>query len=328
MLSNRLFQPQFHPVPFWIDTLCVPLDKATRKWAVESIELIFKSAPKVLVLDNALMKMRSRDMTPEEVGLQILCSAWPRRLWTLQEGLFQNRVHYRFADAVQVYPYLDEAIRKKHAFPGRQRLIPHDHFLHRYLDKPPNCEGRSAPLKVHAHKALSFWPRISSFFKEMHVLYHWEGFNNGTYLRKAIRSVMTRTTSKLEDESLVFTGITTLLTGSKGKLHGVEPDERFRKFFQPRWGYGIVPSEIIFLDQRRYNEEGSRWIPKSFLSQASPWSPLIPMSFADAQTFSRGIKVDYPGILLTSPGPGARLLQEFIVEISGVDYRARIHEAG
>lgn len=100
--------------------------------------------------------------------------------------------------------------------------------------------------------------------------------------------------------------------------------------FQPRWGYGVVPSQIIFLDQRRYHEDGSRWIPKSFLSQASPSSSSMRTSQAGefGQTFSTGIKVDYPGIFLSLPHSSFQLPQDFIVEISGVDYRARIHEAG
>lgn len=58
-LANRVFLENMHPVPFWIDTICVPVDPQSRKGAIRSMEIIFKSATKVLVLDNALMRMHS-----------------------------------------------------------------------------------------------------------------------------------------------------------------------------------------------------------------------------------------------------------------------------
>lgn len=35
-------------------------------------------------------------MCPEEIATRIICSSWSRRLWTLQEGLNQERVRYQF----------------------------------------------------------------------------------------------------------------------------------------------------------------------------------------------------------------------------------------
>lgn len=104
-------------------------------------------------------------MSSEEIGLQILCSAWVRRLWTLREGLYQERVHYRFADAVQVYSHLDRTVRQRWLLPQRQGLVPNDHFFNQVLANLLNCLKDLEPLRAHAHKALSCWPRISSFFK-------------------------------------------------------------------------------------------------------------------------------------------------------------------
>jgi hypothetical protein len=86
------------PVPFWIDSLGVPLWKKGRQKALKSMEWIYKAAPAIFVLDNGLLNIStaqtSRKMEPEEIALRIMCSDWARRLWTLQEGSFQERVRY------------------------------------------------------------------------------------------------------------------------------------------------------------------------------------------------------------------------------------------
>ena len=277
-------------------------------------------------------------LTAEEIGLQIMCSAWPRRLWTLQEGLFQSRVHYQFEDGVHTYESLNSRVRQLHCFPWRDIPLPSDHFLYEVLKNPPNLDRKSEavfhsrpPLRLHAHKALTCWPVISSFFKDMNVLYHWQGVNNNAYLSKVIRSVMNRTTSKTEDEGLVFSSVLTVRSGSGAKMENVDPEDRLRKALQPTFGYSNVPGNIIFLDQQRYDQEGCRWIPKSFLSQKSPSTTLfLPETEEDdrAQSWPDGLHVKYPGLLLCLPESSSSIPQQFSLQISGRIYQACVYEAG
>ena len=336
-----MFPPKEWPVPFWIDTLCVPLHESSRKRSLEHMEWIYKSASKVLVLDRRLLDVSANGMSAEEIGLRIMCSAWARRLWTLQEGSFQSRVFYRFKDTLYSYDNLNKEVMNKHALPSRRRNVPREHFLHRILDNPPNCQSPVSPLRKNAHKALNcVWLRVSSFFKEMNITYSqpdpkWlPGAQLNPWIQitvpRAIRTMMSRTTSKLEDEPLVFSSLTNWWSGSGVALVHTHPSERYRKFFT---SFGFVPSQLIFLNQKRYKEDGSRWIPTSLLSQASP--NCAPLAFEHStldqewsQPTPHGLGGDYPGWHLPTTATGA-LPERFRVSL-GPDavYAARIYVAG
>ena len=133
---------------------------------------IYKTATKILVLDRTLFEVSTSNMSPEEIGLRIMCSPWARRLWTLSEGSLQNRVVYKFQDSFHRYEDLNNAVRELHAFTSRRRIIPQNHFLNAVLANPPNRRTPLDHLRRHAHKALNCaWPKISTFFKEMSIGY-------------------------------------------------------------------------------------------------------------------------------------------------------------
>jgi hypothetical protein len=303
------------------------------------MEWIYKSATKVLVLDRRLLEASTRDMSPEEIGLRVMCSAWARRLWTLQEGSFQSRVYYKFKDALHMYANLNKQIQKEHAFPHRRRTVLGDHFLNAVLNDPPNCQSFISPLQSQAHKALSCaWPRISAFFKEMNITYQqpdpsWlPGAQLNPLLQitvpRAIRTVMSRTTSKLDDECLVFSSLVHWWSGSAAKLVHTPAEERYKEFFT---SFGVVPCQIIFLNQKRYEERGSRWIPRSLLSQASP--KCEPLAFEHKITDdeyswpnSRGLSAEYPGFSL--PRGLFHSTRPFRVCLAESLYTVRVYVAG
>ena len=165
----------------------------------------------------------------------------------------------------------------------------------------------------------------------MDVLYHWQGINNNQYLTKVIRSVVTRTTSKIEDEGLVFASVITVLSGSGAMMENVDAEDRLRKALQPTFGYGNVPGNMIFLDQRRYEQEGCTWVPKTFLSQRSPSGMLfLPETEEEdrAQSWPSGLHVKYPGLLLRLPESSSSIPQHSTLRISNQPYHALICEAG
>ena len=71
-------------VPFWIDTLCVPLDRHYRSLAIAGMRQCYKTADKVLVLDS-LVAAAPVDSGPQEILMRLIASIWMTRLWTLQE---------------------------------------------------------------------------------------------------------------------------------------------------------------------------------------------------------------------------------------------------
>jgi hypothetical protein len=348
---NKQFPDRQGPIPFWMDTLCIPVakDKApefkrAKERAIEHMEGIYKSATKVLVLDRTLLRVSSHGMSPEEIGLRIMCSGWARRLWTLQEGLFQAQVHYQFADTAHAYQQLNEAVRQTHAFPGRGETVPATHFLHDLLANPPNCAAALfEPLARSAHKPLSCcWPRISSFFKEINIRYSqpdpdwFPGMQlvpgMPVLVPRAMRTIAYRTTSRSEDEGLILASLTNWRAGSAGPLIKMPPKERLRACFER---FVIVPSQLIFLDQQRYGDAGARWIPRSLLAQSSEGTAPLPFEHAiisDEFSWpsSYGITADYPSFHLTLPLGWAPWNgnQKFRLNLAGHQYTCLVHDAG
>lgn len=95
-LSNQLVPNGKHPIPFYIDTLCVPLDGIAKRNALRNIQHIFGLARKVLVLDTDL---RNKNVGLSQENLvRIRYSLWTKRLWTVQECAVAQDVSFRFLD--------------------------------------------------------------------------------------------------------------------------------------------------------------------------------------------------------------------------------------
>ncbi|KAM6525875.1 hypothetical protein FALCPG4_011407 [Fusarium falciforme] len=307
------------------------------------MEGVYKSSTKVLVLDRTLAGVPSHGMSKEEIGLRIMCSGWARRLWTLQEGLYQAQVHYQFADTTYTFKDLNEAVRQTHAFPARNMTIPETHFLREYLANPPHCAADHEPLVCSAHKPLSCcWPRISSFFKELDIKYSQPDPNwfpgmqlvpgMAVLVPRAMRTIAYRTTSRSEDEGLILASLTNWRAGSTEPLIEVPAEERMCVCFEQ---FAIVPSQLIFLDQKRYEDTGARWIPKSLLAQSSTGTNPLPYEhaiFSDEFSWPspRGITAEYPSFRLTLP-PGwnpSNSGQTVWLHLAGNLYMGFVHEAG
>ncbi len=83
--------------PFWVDTLCVPLDAGTRSTAIARMAKTYFHAEKVLVLDGWL-NSTSRDAEPRELLVKIAVSDWNTRLWTFHEAKLAQQCHFQFGD--------------------------------------------------------------------------------------------------------------------------------------------------------------------------------------------------------------------------------------
>ena len=105
---NQLYPESEHPIPFWIDTLMIPIIpidaseamKERKRNSLREMEWVYKKATRVLVLDAGLQILKTAELTVEEKGAHIMCSTWSRRLWTLQEGCVADHTYFQFADKV------------------------------------------------------------------------------------------------------------------------------------------------------------------------------------------------------------------------------------
>lgn len=98
--ANALYPSERHPVPFWMDTLCVPVGKEfwpVRNRALNRMKSTYKSAEKILVFDTSLEIVDS-SVAAEEALLRIRYSPWSSRLWTMQEGRLGLNVYFQFRD--------------------------------------------------------------------------------------------------------------------------------------------------------------------------------------------------------------------------------------
>lgn len=87
------------PLPFWIDTLMIPVQdeyKSARKKAITQIYKVYSRARYTIVIDNGLSDMPWSDKDYTTTAMRILASGWMRRLWTLQEAYLSRKLLFAF----------------------------------------------------------------------------------------------------------------------------------------------------------------------------------------------------------------------------------------
>ncbi|KAJ4136504.1 hypothetical protein NW768_004118 [Fusarium equiseti] len=100
------------PIPFYIDTLCVPREMEFRKKAIKKMRDVYKSAMKVLVLDREIQALSSDDSKTQKITT-IYFSGWMRRLWTYQEGALNKSLFFKLSDTIlkidSIWAWLSES---------------------------------------------------------------------------------------------------------------------------------------------------------------------------------------------------------------------------
>ncbi|KIW66891.1 hypothetical protein PV04_06180 [Phialophora macrospora] len=111
MVAN-LYPDWEGPVPYWIDTLCVPTHPPeARALAILNLRRTYQQADMVLVVDAHLEQVDSSSLLVPEIALYIICSTWLTRLWTLQEGALARSLHFQFADRVVDLGQIENTLR-------------------------------------------------------------------------------------------------------------------------------------------------------------------------------------------------------------------------
>ena len=96
-LVNLLYSESRHPVPFWIDTACIPLTQPGKADALELLGAVYRRASIVLALDSFIQSAPTRSAL--EDLMTVKQSVWARRLWTVHEGALGPCVKFRFKHA-------------------------------------------------------------------------------------------------------------------------------------------------------------------------------------------------------------------------------------
>jgi hypothetical protein len=322
------------PIPFWVDTICVPFNKGPLKMlAIREMAQVYRNADKVLVFDSGLQQV-SLNTPASECLTQIEISSWNERLWTIQEAVFAKALYFQFKDGLiglqklfLVYRLqrfghiasLLQGVQSEGSWGGMALLkIVLESHLEPVLKKGENAF--SQPPGVTKGKwvaldsdALGVSPSeseiqglsldtiflgtivaVSGFFNTLQLSS--EGSKNTPVKWSSLEKVLPyRQTSIASDEGLC---ISTLLGMDLTSLFDLPDVERVRRMFLH---IGTIRSSILFGSRPRLELPGYRWMPSSSINQR------IELSDKPAHVTSSGVKVKLHSLSITFP-PGGFLL--------------------
>ncbi|KAK7691153.1 hypothetical protein QCA50_006256 [Cerrena zonata] len=171
----------------WMDGLCVPKDKTTRKRAIGLMGKTYEEASAVLVLDAGVRSCSTQ--APLEIKLlRIVTSSWMQRLWTLQEAVLAGKLYFEFSDGIA-----------------------------EIVELLPDLEGLTDVVKY------SLAAEVNRLLKRRELPRYVRLGRPGFGFGDVARALSWRTTSRLEDETLA---VASLLDVDAGELVDLPPEER------------------------------------------------------------------------------------------------------
>lgn len=232
---------------FWIDSLCCPVQWEGKKISLDRIADVYRCSTHTLVLDSSFTTVQQANVHPLELyGRIICCSAWMRRLWTLQEATLSQSLYFQFADRAIDIDWIDsvcQAILDSRLIKAdvRCRIVADD--LLQELDALKELHRRQSSPNTdsnHRHEVLVSLQRALNF----------------------------RSVSVADDEPLC---IATLLKLDPAELLQVVGRDAAQKRMAMLWKtlakkMNGLPSSMIFYVERSLDIEGFRWAPRSLLA--------------------------------------------------------------
>jgi hypothetical protein len=287
MLVDDLYEFKDRPVPFWIDTICVPLEPLERKAAIIGLKRTYEEADKVLVLDNTL-QMVTNERKSTETLMRVASSSWIRRLWTFQEGALSRSLHFQFANKATTYADIS-AQRQEETVDHFSQLC----VLYTKRRELLERNALNSELKAFIHNISAAEDPI--FFEaDRHIHEVRTGYNEAetecTRLVTLYQNMKWRTTSRLNDE---FICLANLLGRNIEDVMSCSQEEKMKWLFS---SLSYVPASIIFHDRPRIEEPGYRWIPRTILNSGTDSN--IGGDSQITSPSSNGLTVTYPGLLL------------------------------
>ncbi|KAF9631113.1 hypothetical protein BFW01_g1975 [Lasiodiplodia theobromae] len=220
-------------VAFWLDTLCIPVQKehiALRHYSIQSMNKIYRKASGTIVIDPDIQALPS-DAKLVQVLTRALCSSWRGRMWTYEEA----------ALASQVYLPIDGAC---HLFHSEEEVF----------------ESPTAPTSLVELQLLRLcWERYCDLV--------WDNLASFCISRKPARAFVrmataasNRNTTRKGDETVCFA---TFLGLDATDLVKAPVNDRMPVLLSL---LPAIPPEILFAYGPHLEQKGYRWAPKTFLS--------------------------------------------------------------
>lgn len=290
-------------IPFWMDTLCVPLKPEDRRVAIQGMKGVYQEAEKVIVLDTFLESCQLSTNTVENL-MKIRCSSWMQRLWTFQEGILARSLHFQFAAvSMRGEELLDGLIRSRRAF-LKNTKVEVDHLLKtrvqvsnsvvkRLISMVDSFSGVLVNLDlVLTHDVIASDARRC--FKRIRFPHSFDSHtllkkqHEAEVLSKLSQSLRWRITTRDEDEALVLTNLLGLSTKD---LLDARAEITMGRVFK---SMSAVPVDVLFTPREHLHGPGCSWIPKSLLYGQGHTG----LNSREGVVTRQGLKVELPGIIL------------------------------
>jgi hypothetical protein len=282
-----------NPVPLiWLDTLCCPITPLPAKIkAIGKLKIVYAEATHVLVLDSGLQQIyvkgwdmfhvpKANSTYPIELLFYIFTSGWMRRLWTLQEGALAKSLYFQFRDT---------AIRLEELTFTLSGFTKDSFHIEGFL--------------------VDVWSEVSSLQAFFRLSADLTTFFHQVNLEKAL---MYRSVSVRSDEPLC---IGALLSLDVAQIANISPnDETIKQIERMKkvWllmaeHHGGLPASILFFPcPRRMDSFGLNWAPATFLHMdGARGDSASSIRWDNSQIAKydpqRGLSVQFPGFLLSSP---------------------------
>ncbi|KAK4941940.1 hypothetical protein LTR10_018270 [Elasticomyces elasticus] len=319
---NALFSIAEAPVPFWVDTICVPLDNKLP--ALQAMFQTYQNASVVLVLDASLESVFI-EVPPQERLLRIRVSPWMQRLWTLQEGWVAQELAFQFAEAAcRAEAMLKESITAPNPLKLQLNLLMNARKNNASIKKLiralavdyrafPMPDDKMLILRKALEEGIPGYPKgedieLARLINRRHLI---DSVSRGstTALLNLLDSrsfsvahkknpaaifniLKNRNTSRKEDEMYC---IANLLQLPVAPILAVRPDLRMKKLLtmMPQ-----VPAAVIFSHQfKRMEDPGFSWAPKTFMDI----SAVAYDGLAMGRVTNKGLQISLPGLRIQNP---------------------------
>jgi hypothetical protein len=251
------------PVPFWLDTLCIPLEPKHKILGIQGMARVYRLASAVLVLDNDLRCFGQYNGL--EPLIRINMSKWVRRLWTLQEGSLSKSLFFKFDS--------ETLLSSKEI---EQRL----HIAEKYNKHLP-------------------WLRMTQIFNPSIRSLQEPSLRN--QIAHLWRAVQWRTTQDEKDETICLSSLLDMDLAPLLNEEDSAENRMCHFINQLSQRSPGIPQGMIFLPGHKLSREGFRWAPKSWMigqSQDCYMIHLLEEDVKPAALHTAGLRVKYPGIKL------------------------------
>lgn len=244
---------------FWLDTVCVPHQKAARRLACARMASSYECADRVLVLDAELQAWPYTPATDEEAILRIVTSGWNTRVWTLSEGILPKRLVFKFSDTMFDYASSGDRLRS--------RMI--------------NGLGRFEVLSAVLYNDLKDMRSINSLEAAQKLI-------------TAMSYTQTRRTSRPGDEIIPLA----VLMGMNGIEDIYDQPTWFGKMILFLQMMPELPLCVLFSSGPRLSETGFRWTPAALngdgmIAHMNSWQDT-----AELDRKNGGLLLSHQGMLL------------------------------